>query len=385
MDTRQPTGRDAMKPKSNRMQPHHEPASAVEPRKSFRHAMKSKPTAPVLYKWAQATMAAERLAIWTFANLLNPQKPHAEAYPLNGASFLWLQDGSWGITLPKQKNLGRSKPVSESEQIQREMKAISAQLRKDANLLKGYFSHSIIAEDLGRAIGRLNRLLADLAGKGARAMELFTFHSLESVIELEKLSFREDTFPLIQAEASKQSMWPVPYSPHPRRKRELDQVMQKIGLGKRNFQKLQGARWTDKSVAGKFAHRMGMTLYEIHFRGSLNRALRRPAAANPKQWEKHLLAIGWRTWMIRLSQLPELTQTSAPAWFEVGWAALKDATGGKVLSVPELASLGKSNADYGRRKAATKRGQLSSQASRVEDQIKSLVRKAFFKRFGNPA
>jgi hypothetical protein len=296
-----------------------------------------------------------------------------------------LQDGSWEITLPKQKKLRRSKPVSESEKIGREMKAISAKLRKDANLLKRYFSYSIIAEDLGDAIGRLNRLLAELAGRNKWALQEFFIHSLQSVIELEKLSFREDTFPLIQAEASNQSMWPVPYSPHPRRKRELDQAMQKIGLGKHNFQKLQGARWTDKSVAGKFAHRIGMTLYEIHFGGSLNRALRRPAAANPKQWEKHLLAIGWRTWMIHLGQLPELTQASAPAWFEVGWEALKDATGGNVVSVPELASLGKSNADYGRRKATTERGRLGKQASRVEVQIKSLLRKAFLKRFGNPA
>jgi hypothetical protein len=347
--------------------------------------MKSKPTTPAHYKWAEATKAAERLAIWTFANLLKPESPHAIAYPLNGALCAYLQGGSWGITVPKQKKFRRFKPVSESEKIQREMKAISTQLRKDANFLKCYFSHSMTAENLGHAIGRLNRLLAELAGKGARAMELFAFHSLESVIELEKLSFREDTFPLIQAEASKQSMWPVPYSPHPRRKRELNEAMRKIGLASHSFQKLQGARWTDKSIAGKFAHRIGLTLVRIHFDRNLRRALCQPADANPKQWEKHLLAIGWRTWMIQLCQLPELTQASALAWFEVGWEALKDAAGGNVASVHELAGLGKSNADYAHRKAATKRGRLGKQASRVEAQIKSLLRKAFLKRFGNPA
>ena len=294
------------------------------------------------------------------------------------------------------------------------MKAISAQLRKDASFLKCYFSHSMIAEDLSHAIGRLNRLLAELAGKGARALELFVFHSLESTIELEKLSFREDTFPLIQAEASKSSMWPVPYSPHPRRKRELNEAMRKIGLASHNFQKLQGARWTNKSLAGKYAHRIGSTLWEIHFDGNLRQCLSRPCvmktiprteelasryspdtlknlvvqtkdANSPERWEQRLVSQGWPRWVVRLLQLPELTQASAPAWFEVGWEALKDATGGNVVSVPELASLGKSNADYARRKATTERGKLGKQTSRVEVQIKSLVRKAFLKRFGNPA
>lgn len=347
--------------------------------------MKSKPTAPAFYKWEQAKEAADRLAIWTFANLLKPESPHAKVNPLNSASFQWLQGNFWGITLPKQEKLRRSKPVSESEKIGREMKVISAKLHKDANLLKRYFSYSVIAEDLGDAIGRLNKLLVELARRNKWALQELFVHSLQSVIELENLSFRQDTFPLIQAEASKQSMWPVPYSPHPRRKRELDTAMRKIGLASRNFQKLQGARWTDKSVAGEFAHRMGMTLYEIHFGGNLKRALCRPTAANPKQWEKHLLAIGWRTWMIRLGQLPELTQASAPAWFEVGWETLKDATGGNVISVPKLANLGKSNADYARRKATTERGKLGKQTSRIEVQIKSLVRQAFLKRFGNPA
>ena len=165
-----------------------------------------------------------------------------------------------------------------------------------------------------------------LAGKDATALHRLFGTALLSVIELEKLSFREDSLRLIQAEASKQSLWPVPYSPHPRRKRELDKTMRKIKLGEHNFQKLWGARDADKSTAGKFARRMGSTLWVIYTVPGLNYALRQPAGLNPELYEQELLAQGWHLWMIRLCQLPELTQASAPAWFEVGWEALKEAT-----------------------------------------------------------
>ncbi len=109
-------------------------------------------------------------------------------------------------------------------------------------------------------------------------------------------------------------------------------------------------------------------------------ALLQPAGSNPAQ----LLSQGWHLWMIRLCQLPELTQPSASAWFEVGWEALKDATGGNVASIPELAKLGESSAAYARRKATTDLGKFGKQTSRIQDQIEKLLRKAFLARFGNP-
>ena len=99
------------------------------------------------------------------------------------------------------------------------------------------------------------------------------------------------------------------------------------------------------------------------------------------QRENHLLAQGWHLWMIRLCHLPELTEASASAWFEVGWEALQKATGENVTANPELAKLGKSNAAYGNT-IGLKSG---AQSCRAEDQIRKLLRKAFLTRFGNPA
>ena len=75
---------------------------------------------------------------------------------------------------------------------------------------------------------------------------------------------------------------------------------------------------------------------------------------------------------------------SSEGGFEVGWEALQDATGGNVSSIPELAELGKSSADYGRSMAITQRGRLGKQTSRVETQIHRELKKAFLVRFGNP-
>ncbi|MGO9585335.1 MAG: hypothetical protein ACLP2Y_03875 [Limisphaerales bacterium] len=349
------------------------------------HGRNEMKTEVVKYSSAPSNIAADRLAIWTFAMLTKGTRGE---YPLQNVR-LNLQpdgqdnfhpDGTLQLNVSPPKNSRNSKPVPESIRIHREMKAISVQLRKDASFIKRYFSHSITAEDLAEAIERLTRLLVDLARKDATALHRLFGTALLSVIELETLSFRKDSLRLIQAEASKQSLWPVPYSPHPRRKRELDKTMWKIRLGEHNFQKLWGARDTDKSVAGKFARRMGSTLWMIYSMPGLKFALLQPAGSNPAQ----LLSQGWHLWMIRLCQLPELTQPSASAWFEVGWEALKDATGGNVASIPELAKLGESSAAYARRKATTDLGKFGKQTSRIQDQIEKLLRKAFLARFGNP-
>lgn len=333
---------------------------------------------------APPNIAADKLATWVFAELT---KGVGGEYPLLNVQ-MDLQPNGQGVLLPVQlnvpapKNAPNSKPISEPVKIQRELKAISAKLRKDANFVTRYYSRSIAADDLGDAIGRLTNLLVDLAEKDATALHRLCGSTIASVIELEKMSFREDSLRMIQAEASKQSLWPVPYSPHPRRKRELDKTMRKIKLGEHNFQKLWGARDTDKSVAGKFARRMGSTLWIIYAVPGLRFFLSQQAVGmDVAQREKHLLAQDWHLWMIRLCQLPELTKASAPAWFEIGWEALQDVTGGNVLSIPELAKLGKTNAAYGE-SIGLKSG---AQNCRAKEQIRKLLRKAFLARFGNPA
>ena len=333
---------------------------------------------------------ADRLAIWTFAKLI---KGTGGEYPLQNVriglqpnmqpdgQINFQSDGTLQSSVSLPKNSRNSKPVPEQIKIQREMKAISAQLRKDADFVTRYHSYSKWADDMAEAIRRLTRLLADLAGKDGRALECFYDTLLVSVIELENLSSREDSLRLIQAEARKQSSWPVLYSPHPRQKRKLDKVMREIGLGEHYFQKLWGARDVEKSPSRQFALRMGKTLHRIYSTPGLKFFLSQQAVGMvANQREKHLLAQGWHLWMIRLCQLPELTKASAPAWFEVGWEALKEATGGNVASIPELAKLGESNVAYGV-SIGLKSG---AQSCRAKDQIRKQLRKAFLVQFGNP-
>ena len=334
---------------------------------------------------------ADKLATWTFLRLI---KGTGGEYPLQNLSIslqcdpkgVLRPDGNLKINVSSGEstdNYGLVPPaLVEGIKIRCEMEAVSVKLGKDAEFLGHYYSHSLIAEDLAEAVERLTRLLVDLAKKDATAMHRLFGATLASVIELEKLSFNEDSLRLIQAEACKQSLWPVPYSPHPRRKRELDKTMNKIRLGKQNYQKLWGAREDGNSLAGKFARRMGTTLMEIYSRPGLKYCLSQQAIGmESKQREKYLLAQGWHLWMIRLCHLPELTKASADAWFEVGWDALKEAAGGRVATVEELKKLGESNAAYGK----TLGLKTGGQNSRAADQIKKLLRKAFHARFGNPS
>lgn len=338
---------------------------------------------------APSNIAADRLATWAFAELT---KGAGGEYPLQKV-LCGLQPGDQGNFHPDgtlQTNASppkvprKFKPVPEPIKIQRELKAISAQLRKDAAFVTRYISYSIWANHLAEAIDRLTMLLMDLAGKDARAAELLFLIAHDSVVGLENLEMSADSLRLVQAVASKQPIWPVLYSPLPRNKRTLDKAMKKLGLAEHNFQKLNGARWAEKSLAGKFAHRIGFTLQKIHFDRALRVCLSGANVMPTQKWEARLVAQGWPRWIVKLHQLPELTQASAPAWFEVGWEALKEATGGDVASNSELIKLGKSSADYGRSMAITKRGQLGKQTSRVETQIHRELKKAFLVRFGNP-
>jgi len=319
-------------------------------------------------KSVSSNPTADKLATWAFNELI---KGGRREYP-----FQHIRINSQGLhCVPESPS--NSSTVSEPICIFNEMQNVSAKLSKDADLLKHYFSHSVIAEDLAEAIERLIELLVGLAGKDTTALHRLYGVALIAALELENLANRENAFQLVRAEARKQSMWPVPYSPHPRWKRFTEANMRRIELGTHNFQKLWRVRATDKSPAGKFAKRIGFTLWRIYNTPGLKFYFRQPA--------DQLHSQGWYPWIIRLFQLPELTNISAPAWFDVGWELLKDATGDKVASVPELARLGKSNADYGRRYATTGRGQSGNQNSRVEGQIKKLLQKAFLARFGNPA
>ena len=338
-----------------------------------------------------SNIVADKLATWAYSKIIKGTRGE---YPLRNCSISLQSDGQGGlrtagdlrinaVPVKSADNLEAVPPaIAEGIKIRREMEAVSVKLGNDAEFLGHYYSHGLIAEDLAEAIERLTRLLVDLARKDATAMHRLFGTALTSVLELENLSFNQDSLRLVQAEASQQSMWPVPYSPLKRRKDEQDRTMRKIRLGEHNFQKLWGAKYSVKSATGKFAGRMGKTLFEIYRRPGLRFYLNQQAVGmETDQREKHLLGQGWHRWMIRLCQLPELTEASAPAWFGVGWDALRDATGGDFTSFPELARLGESNANYGK----TLGLKTGAQKCRRADQIKKVLRKAFLARFGNPA
>jgi hypothetical protein len=377
--------------------------------------MKSKNTAPTIYTWAQSKLAAERLAIWAYAELLNPQSPLPKSYPLRGASTPLLRDGSWGLVLPESKKTRRPKQISEAKKVGRQLNEIAGALRKSTKFLKSYYSPGFVAGDLSKAVSKAIQLLVELAGtQSQRAVELLYFNTVEAVIELEKLSFREDALPLLQAVACKQVLWPVVYPRSRAEQRELKKSMDRLGIGTQSFEKVSSPSRKDQATSGKFAHRIGRMLWEIHFDGNLRQCLWRRAvtksataqdrklaaskfwrhaaenlivrtqdADSPQKWEKRLVAQGWPRWVVRLHQLPELTNACADDWFDVGWEALNEAASGDVTLIPELALLGKSNAAYGRSRATTKRGEHGKQKSRMESQIESLLRKAFIRRFGN--
>lgn len=384
--------------------------------------MKNKATPPPIYKWEQAKLAADKLATWAYATVIKPESPHAKTYPLAGASTPLLPDGSWGLVLPQPEEPTQTKETStsigfsqqpkeflEPSRIRQLLEEIASALQKTSEFSKCYYSPYFISGDLSTAVDKANRLLAELAATNKWSAEKFWFSTLQAVIELENLSARTDAFPALQAVARKQTMWPVVYPQNKAAQLALKKEMERLGLGTQSIFKVGST--SRHSTSGKYARRIVWMLWKVHFDGNLRQCLcrhavapltskgeialdatlykkeavkglleRTPDAESPQKWEARLVAQGWPRWIVRLHQLPELAADNADDWFEVGWEVLQAATGEKVLDIPELAELGKSNAAYGNRIGLKSGGQNS----RAEDQIKKLLRKAFLARFGNP-
>lgn len=354
-------------------------------------------------------LPAYKLAIWAFAQLLNPQSKHAQSYPLDGAihRVSW-QDRSAEIIL-KESNSGRpKKTIPKAVSFRQQIKAVEMGLRELGDAIKRHYKQTsgyypgLVALKLGEAVNKLNKLLVELTALGDKtAAENFVFCTRDAVNDLQTLSRREDIFASLQAIAAMEAEWPVTYSPHPSRQRELLARMKRLGVGTQAVQKIVGASWTNKfnrdgkPGAGVFANRMGWMLWRLHYDMILQSCLCRrlavrtgdansPEQCSPAQWERRLKQQGWPLWIVRLHQLPRLTKKSADAWFEVGWLALHEATGDNLAQIPELAALGKSNVDYAIRRVGTDRGERGKHKSRMESQIKRVLRNAFLSRWGNP-
>jgi len=140
--------------------------------------MKNKATPPPFYKWEQAKLAADKLAIWAYAKIVNPKSPHAKAYPLNGISTPLLLDGTWDWNCIRKKNRAgqtvfrQSGNLSARRTCQRRFRAGRSERGKFIAQLKAtgpnhpyYQNHPFygwMVNDLGRLIGNATRLLVDL-------------------------------------------------------------------------------------------------------------------------------------------------------------------------------------------------------------------------------
>lgn len=380
-------------------------------------------------------IAADKLAIWAFAQILNPQSPHAREYPLADTSATVLQDGTWALQQDAPEQVRRARPFSTYQEIFQHGGKVRDDLKCDiqnaekfiarlkaANDLKNPF-WSWMAQDFGELARNATRLLVELAEfyKPTALENLwFTAHAVTN--ELEKLSLQPDLLPTLRGIAQKQSAWPVLYSPHGEQRRKAEAQMKLLGVGQNSPSKVIAAKWKfgqgDKreGKSGQIARRIFWALWEIHVDGNLHQCVcrnrvwpsatpeerescakqfgaeaakclivRSPDADSPQLWENRLVAQGWPRWIVRLHQLPEITKANADEWFEIGWEALKEATGGDTTQNPELAALGESNAKWGRDMATTARGKTGEQKGRAESQIKQVLRTAFLRRFGNPA
>src|ERR1700685_2130581 len=228
----------------------------------------------------------------------------------------------WGFNLPQPKKSAPTKQIPESKKIRRHLKEIASGLSKSGNFIKSYYSPSIVAEDLSKAISQANKLLSELAATPSkRTVELFFFNSLESVVELEKLSFREDIFPLLRDVARKQTMSLVVYPQNRAEQLKLKENMERLGLGTQAYRKIGSP--SRKHTSGKYADRIGLLLWEVHFDGNLRQSLSRhavmksatvqdrelaakrnvknlvvqtPDVNSPQQWENRLVSQGWPSW-----------------------------------------------------------------------------------------
>jgi hypothetical protein len=363
---------------------------------------------PGFYKWAQARTAADRLAGWAYTALLNSRKSE-NPYPLRGASTILLQDATWGVILSERKKVRNARPLTTAAEHVKEYVAVEKSLGRSLRRAERFIQRvnqrtmattlAWLTENLGKTIADASGMLVQLAQSNEKVIARYAVTHLASAavqtaIELERLSFRGETFSLLQSVAQQMPFWATVYSPHPREQRELNAQMKKLGVGCQGGHRVKLARWNnDQNAAGQMALQMGNVLSRIHSDGNLKQALSRrgvvtSASSADKEmaskmgftgrlvkqtkdvktatrWEQRLVLQGWSPWVIRLHTLPALDSRSAGDWFEVGWQALGEATSGKLTSIPQLAVLGKTSAGY-----CDKR------------QIKMRLKKAFMSRFG---
>ena len=253
-----------------------------------------------------------------------------------------------------------------------------------------------LAMSLGQVVKHANALLAQLAKAGnQKAIERLAGHALGAAIELLKLS--RTNLSLVKPVARQWAMWPVAYNPHSDSKTEMEALIRRLEVGRAAPENVEGA-WSNEPTKGQpFRHILGIYAFRMMqnvlrklcettaLRKRLFAAVRKDfslledSAPIPmtEQEKTELVAQDWPAWIVDLVNLPPFSNDSAEAWFEVGWAALRESAGGKVASIPELKPAGHSRAEYWRRGTFSDR----IQASQREGLIHGRLRDVFLSRF----
>ena len=255
-----------------------------------------------------------------------------------------------------------------------------------------------MANALGRAIGDFNKLLLSLAGSNAAteadAVKQLAFRAIAVAEGLKRLAKGKPD--LVKSIARQWGAWPVAYSPHADSKRENEAMIEKLEVGHAAPENVWG-KWSNapteyqpfREILGQYTARMMQTVlrsihdmpylrvrFQMEVRGPLGWIANTGTPFTDEERER-LCAIGWPKWIVDAVCLPDFSNEAAPAWFEVGWTALKEAAGGKVASIEELKPVGHSREEYWKRNDFSEKIQSSQREALIHDRL----RDAFLSRF----
>jgi hypothetical protein len=247
---------------------------------------------------------------------------------------------------------------------------------------------------LDNVVKHTNDLLVQFAEAGnQKAVERLAARALGTAITLLKLT--RSGLDLVKPVARQWGMWPVAYNPHRDSKKEMEAIIKKLEVGCDAPENVQG-RWSNVSTA-KQPHKKVLGIYTFRMMQNVLRPLHESPTmrnrlvaevrkdisflGNPppltNDEKAQLITQSWPSWIVDLVNLPRFSNASAEDWFEVGWAALKQAADGKVANIPELKPIGHSRAEHWRHNEFSKTIQESQREGLIHDRL----RDAFLARF----
>jgi hypothetical protein len=239
---------------------------------------------------------------------------------------------------------------------------------------------------LDDVVKQANKLVIQFAIAGNRkAVERLAARSLGSAIALLKLT--RSNLDLVKPVARQWCMWPVAYNPHRDSKKEMEEMIKKLEVGRVAPENVQG-KWSNvntakqsyKKVLGIYTFRMMQNvLRPLHDIPTMRTRLIAEARMNisflgnppplTEEEKKRLVVRGWPRWIVDLVNLPPFSNEAAKDWFEVGWVALKEMAGGNAATIKELRSVGESRAKEWRDQGASVAQQENQRECSIHDQL----------------